>query len=429
VKLRMRLALTTLAVLLPIGGGLAWFSETLRDRAGEESLAQGTLAYMRSGGRAQCAAAPLTWGGPTSQSAFDAADASPAQGRVPWQVPWGPPPTLFAYDRSLRPLGPSAPELPAELAEPVREGRDFAARRVRHGERSVVEVLVALEPGAGPCAHVLARGPAASPRKLGLVQGFALFALPLGLFFAALLLALGPLLRDNERRQAALREFVANTSHDMAIPLTVLSGHLVELRRRLHAGEGLDERLLSSSLDEAHYMGALMHNLAIVARLDAGEPELTKTAVDLNALVARVIGRHGPIARQREVDLESAVPEAPLYVQGDVTLLEQAISNVVYNAIRHNRAGGHVAVVLERPPGTAFRLRVVDDGPGIHEAELARLVERGFRGAEARTRHPEGQGLGLHITCEVARLHGLALGFARSEYGGLEVELRQPAAP
>jgi signal transduction histidine kinase len=242
------------------------------------------------------------------------------------------------------------------------------------------------------------------------------------------LLALGPLLRDNERRQAALREFVANTSHDMAIPLTVLQGHLVELRRRLRDGEGLDEELLASSLDEAHYMGALMHNLAVVARLDAGEPELSRAGVDLNALVARVIGRHAPIARQRQVDLDSAVPEEPLHVQGDVTLLEQAISNVVYNAIRHNRPGGHVAVLLEQPAGTAFRLRVIDDGPGIAEPELSRLVERGFRGAEARTRQPDGQGLGLHITYQVARLHRLVLTFERSEYGGLEVELRQPAA-
>jgi signal transduction histidine kinase len=431
VKLRLRLALTTLAVLVPIGAGLVWFNESLRDRAGEETLARGVESYMRAGGRAQCAASPLSWGGPTSQSAFDAPSQAPVQpgvrGRVAWQVPWGPPPTLFAYDGQLRPLGRSTPALPAELAEPVQEGREFAARRVRHDGRHVVEVLVPLDAGEGPCAFVLARGPAASPRKLRVGQVLTLVALPLALFFAALWLAIGPVLADNERRQAVLREFVANTTHDVMIPLTVLQGHLVELRRRLHAGEGLDEKLLGSSLDEAHYMGALMHNLGIVARLEAGEPALHRASVDLNALVARVMGRHGPIALQRQVGLESAVPEEPVVVHGDVTLLEQAVSNVVYNAIRHNRAGGHVAVLLERPAGTTFRLRVIDDGPGIAEAELSRLAERGFRGEEARTRHPEGQGIGLHITYQVAQLHGLSLTLGRSEYGGLEVELR-PAA-
>jgi signal transduction histidine kinase len=134
---------------------------------------------------------------------------------------------------------------------------------------------------------------------------------------------------------------------------------------------------------------------------------------------------------QRQVALESAVPEDAIVVHGDVTLLEQAVSNVVYNAIRHNRAGGHVAVVLERPPARQFRLRVIDDGPGIPEAELSCLVERGFRGEQARTRNPEGQGIGLHITYQVAQLHGLSLTLGRSEYGGLEVVLgdEEPRSP
>src|SRR5262249_39856395 len=107
-------------------------------------------------------------------------------------------------------------------------------------------------------------------------------------------------------------------------------------------------------------------------------------------------------------------------------LLEQAVSNLVYNAICHNRPGGHAALILE-DDGARFRLRVIDDGPGIPEAELAHLVARGFRGNEARTRVPGGQGLGLHIAHplarRVAKLHGFDLALRRSEYGGLEAEL------
>ena len=122
--------------------------------------------------------------------------------------------------------------------------------------------------------------------------------------------------------------------------------------------------------------------------------------------------------------MNSAVPEEPIITQGDVTLLEQAVSNVVYNAIRHNRPGGHAALILEPRGADAFRLSVVDDCPG----DLSRLVERGFRGANARTRSPEGQGLGLNITFQVAKLHELALTIKPSEYGGLEVELVGPIA-
>jgi len=107
-----------------------------------------------------------------------------------------------------------------------------------------------------------------------------------------------------------------------------------------------------------------------------------------------------------------------------VTLFEQAVSNVVGNAVRYNRAGGHVAVILEAAGETEFSLRVVDDGPGVPDDQLARLAEREFRSDEARRRNPEGMGLGLDIARRVAAFHRISLTFKRSEYGGLEVEFQ-----
>jgi len=83
-------------------------------------------------------------------------------------------------------------------------------------------------------------------------------------------------------------------------------------------------------------------------------------------------------------------------------------------------------VILAAIAGDRFSLRVIDDGPGIPGAELARLVERGFRGNAARTRSPDGLGLGLNITLRVAELHQLDLRFGPSEYGGLQVDLEGP---
>jgi two-component system, OmpR family, sensor histidine kinase BaeS len=229
------------------------------------------------------------------------------------------------------------------------------------------------------------------------------------------------------RREQVLRQFLANTTHDVMIPLTVLQGHLAAVQAKLNAGEAIDRAALVSAMDEAHYIASIVHNLAVVAKLDAGEPELQRRNVDLNALVNRVLGRHRPIARQLEVALNTAPPDEPLTAHADVTLLEQAVSNLVYNAIRHNKPGGHVAVLLEAAEDiTSFRIRVVDDGPGIPAHELARITERGFRGDAARSRAPEGQGLGLHIAHRVAELHGFKLIFDKSEYGGLQVDLLGP---
>lgn len=229
-------------------------------------------------------------------------------------------------------------------------------------------------------------------------------------------------LAEKGRREQVLRQFLANTTHDVMIPLTVLQGHLAALQARLSAGEAVDRAVVVSAMDEAHYIASIVHNLAVVAKLDAGEPQLHRGMVDLGALVARVIGRHKPIARQLEVSLDSAPPDERVTADADVTLLEQAVSNLVYNAIRHNKAGGHVAVILEASADD-FTIRVVDDGPGIPAHELARITERGFRGDAARSRAPEGQGLGLHIAHRVAALHGYSLRFQPSEYGGLQVDL------
>ncbi|MCU0658226.1 MAG: sensor histidine kinase [Polyangiaceae bacterium] len=118
----------------------------------------------------------------------------------------------------------------------------------------------------------------------------------------------------------------------------------------------------------------------------------------------------------------------PLTVLGDVTLLEQALSNLVQNAIKHNRPGGHVAVLLERDVGQFF-LDVIDDGPGIPEDELRRLLRAGERGEQARTRDPEGRGLGLAIAARVASAHSMQLLFSPSEFGGLRVRLQGDITP
>jgi len=230
-------------------------------------------------------------------------------------------------------------------------------------------------------------------------------------------------LSATEQREASLRDFLANTTHDVMIPLTVLQAHLAAMQADEQNGKARSGAVLTSAMDEAHYLGALLQNLAAVAKLDSGAWRPGTGTVDMNALVHRVVNRHHAIAHRFEIAVELAVPDDPVTIPGDITLLEQAVSNVVYNAIRHNRPGGHVAVVLEAAADDRFSLRIIDDGPGVPATDLERLVERGFRGNEARTRSPDGLGLGLNITLRVCELHHLDLRFGPSPYGGLQVDL------
>src|SRR5262249_46042369 len=144
-----------------------------------------------------------------------------------------------------------------------------------------------------------------------------------------------------------------------------------------------------------------------------------------NALVTRVVARHRPIASSAGVALEFAVPEELVYVDGDETLLEQAASNLVHNAVRHNRAGGHVAVTLEAPklPAGAFVLSVSDDGPGLSEAERTRLSARDAPFETARSRGAERRGLGLRIVRKIVEKHGMRFELRPREGGGLVAEI------
>ena len=385
---------------------------------------------------------------------------------------------LWAYRADFTSANARAPQPPLELVAHLRDGDETASIAWREDGRDGRRLLLRTAFADGPCAVLLVER--VFPRTPGETHAFtyAMLALVAGLLLAVLLSA-GPLVRRIRRltgdvtrsaathyaspvpesggdeieslarafneagadvkahiarleaRERTLREFVSNTAHDVAIPLTVLQGHLVAVREAHEAGRPLDEPQIRGAVEESHYIACLLQNLSSVARLEASAGALDRRAVDLRALLERVVARHTPVARGASIALEHAVPAEPLVVAGDVTLLEQAVSNVVHNAIRYNHAGGHVAAVLALAPRdpSRFELRVVDDGPGIPADELPHVLERAFRGRDARTRAPHGAGLGLHIADDVMRRHGFAMALARPEAGGLEVTFSGPVEP
>jgi len=382
---------------------------------------------------------------------------------------------LWAYATDFKSDNPSAPAFPDELRRQLRSGAKYASDEWSETTWSGMQTAVRMDWDDGPCAIVLARKPARE--KSQAVRDLVLASLLLcAVLLGAVLLAAGPIvervrkltaqvrqsaadryttsaevkgsdeitelaktfnaaatevrtnLSELESRERVLRAFLENTTHDVMLPLTVLQGHLTALRRKSDAGEPVEHGVIVDALQEAHYMASLIQNLATAARLEGGAPEIERHPLDLIALVERVVVRHRPIARARQIQLEHAVPPTPVWTDGDVTLVEQAVSNVIHNAVRYVEPGGHVAVVLEMR-AHEFALRVLDDGPGIPEPLRARVFERAFRTGDARTRHPSGLGLGLSIARDVAVRHGFTLTLHCPTGGGAELELRGPLRP
>lgn len=358
------------------------------------------------------------------------------------------------YDDQLRPR-PGVRELEPELRAALDAGDDIATIVVRNPPRRLVARRM---DWTGPCSVIVISRP--EPVLRGTVLLGALIPSLAAVFIA--LLTAGPLVRRVRRltrgvreghnvaeegsdelaelsrafdatraqlvekvdalakRDAALTRYVSNTTHDVMIPLTVLQGHLKALES--HASDA-DATVLAQAIEESHYLASLMQNLSTAARLEGAVPETQVAEVDMGSLIERVIARHAPVAKSKGIALDFAVPEDAVAIAGDPTLLEQAISNLVHNAIRYGFASGHVAVVLHEGP--EFRLDVTDDGPGVDDATLSRMTEPRFRSEEARTRHPDGQGLGLAIARDVAERHGMTLEFTRGPEGqGLRATLR-----
>ncbi len=473
--LRPRLFVTSVLVAVPLA--VAWFFVDTRVRLGakEDELRTSVAADLAGGLRARCEADPPRSGRPgrggnllrvPPREAGERSAPTAAPGERPrrgaGQRALGPGGSgayqFFAYDETGRPTSQDAPPLPAD-----RNTTDVETYCTSAGLG--VSLVVPLG-GNGPCTYILARIP---PRPAETRDQARALALVVVCVLTATWVAAGPLIgrlrrlaeavrrsasshyaeevpvdgRDEvaslagafneagrqvrarllevQGREEALRDFVANTTHDVAIPLSVLQGHLANLERDLTGASELER--VRQAIQEAHYMGSLLRNLGAATHLDVAQAPLSVTRVDLGRLVEHVIARHRPVATALAVDLNGAVPGDPLEIDTDSTLLEQALNNLVDNAIRYNHAGGHVAVVLDESD-RGFILSVTDDGPGVSDEELERLTARWFRGSDARTRRPDGKGLGLAIARESCARLGLRLALSRPPDGGLRAEIR-----
>ncbi len=215
-------------------------------------------------------------------------------------------------------------------------------------------------------------------------------------------------------RDEALTEFVSNTTHDLAIPLTVLQHRLLRAKQELESSDPAHAHV-DAALQESHYIGALVENMGVAARLERTQDVVWHTQ-DLVELVERVFARHQPIAQSRHIDFNVAVPDSPVMVQCDSTLTEQALSNLVQNAVQYVPENGHVSILLEQV-GSVWTVVVLDDGPGVPESMVLSLGTRGARSDEARNRNPGGQGFGLNITRRVCEAHGWRLVFENTQPG------------
>jgi two-component system, OmpR family, sensor kinase len=216
------------------------------------------------------------------------------------------------------------------------------------------------------------------------------------------------------RRHASedrLRSFAADASHELRTPLAAIRGY-AELARR-YPGTLPEEvaHALGRVESESARMSALVDDLLLLARLDAGRP-LELRAVDLTRLAIDATSDARVAGQDHRWQLE--LPGGPVLVAGDESRLHQVLANLLSNARTHTPAGTTVTVALRRSPelpggaaaGRRAELTVTDDGPGIPAELQPGLFERFVRGDTSRSRAAGSTGLGLAIVDAVVAAHG-----------------------
>lgn len=207
-------------------------------------------------------------------------------------------------------------------------------------------------------------------------------------------------IRTQKMRQA----FVANVSHELHTPLTVVNGHLELLLDDPNVKEPQREQLLQVSR-QSHRMQALVQDLLALARLESA-PTLTEgEPVDMVQLIEAEIDaiQHSDRFPDHQVTTQL---EQSLLVHGRQTELESVVHNLLVNAFRYTPAGTSVTIEWYKQPTGRPALRVNDTGGGIPAEHLPRLTERFYRVDSARSSDLGGTGLGLAIVKHVLQRHG-----------------------
>ncbi|HET7799416.1 MAG TPA: HAMP domain-containing sensor histidine kinase [Humibacillus xanthopallidus] len=224
------------------------------------------------------------------------------------------------------------------------------------------------------------------------------------------------------RAEADRRELVAWVSHDLRTPLAGIWA----ISEAVEDGVATDvPAAMRQVRDSVHQMGDLVDTLLALSRLQAADPALQMTVVDVGDLVSEAVAALRPLADVEGVRLAgSAAPMVRAVVApGEV---RRAVANLVVNGIRHTPRGGEVTTTVTRD-ADAVVVAVVDECGGIPDDVIGRVFETGYRATAARTPgEGRGSGLGLAIVAGVARAHGGSADVVNVD-GGCRFTLRLPA--
>ena len=208
------------------------------------------------------------------------------------------------------------------------------------------------------------------------------------------------------------RRLINDVSHELNTPLSVIQLEATGLRDGLQTPDRASDQIIQ----EVDRLRGLAIDLNSLAETDYGELSLTLEASSMHEFLAAEVDRWQPQARNRQVELSLQVAADLPDMDLDRAHMSRALGNVLSNAIHYTEAGGNVVLRAGLEGDEALAIAIVDDGIGIHAADLPHVFDRFYRTDESRSRRRGGTGLGLAITRAIVEAHG---GTTTATSGGL----------
>lgn len=203
-----------------------------------------------------------------------------------------------------------------------------------------------------------------------------------------------------KRKEISSKKMLANISHDIKTPLTVISGYLEILRLN-----DPDDEMLKKVEAKTKQVMDLIDQFFTLAKIESGDTDINLCKININEVCRENVLEFYDILMQKEFEVDLYIPETPIFVQGDKDALQRILYNLLSNVIRYGIDGKYLGVILRQDKNSVY-IDVVDKGKGIGQEFISNVFDRAYTMEDSRNKEIQGNGLGLTIAKNLAERLG-----------------------
>ncbi|MFJ5564777.1 sensor histidine kinase [Lysinibacillus xylanilyticus] len=225
-----------------------------------------------------------------------------------------------------------------------------------------------------------------------------------------LLIAMNALLDHNQRvsathrkMESSMKKMLANISHDLKTPLTVVLGYTEMLQLKQSLSEEEQRRLLKGVHSKSLEVLKIIHTFFDLAKLEAGDTDYPMTKINVNEICRKNILSFYDMVTSMGLEIDIAIPEMSMYALGNEEALDRVLNNLLSNAVAYGAAGNIIGLTVRNDDTNIF-IDVWDRGKGIDEYHIDNVFERMYTLEDSRNKSFQGSGLGLTITKRLVEL-------------------------